>query len=167
MTNSLLKHVSGSIDRLTNGLGHLSCFAIFAMTALQVCTVVYRYVFQEGSIALQESALYAHAIAFMLAMGFCLKHDQHVRVDIFYKQLPTRTKRLINTLGFFLAILPFCITLIIVGIPFVDMAWSIQEKSSEAGGLAHLYILKSLVIIMPITLLISASNQLLKDWLDD
>jgi TRAP-type mannitol/chloroaromatic compound transport system permease small subunit len=43
------------------------------------------------------------------------------------------------------------------------MAWEIREVSTEAGGLAFVYIQKTLIVLFPITLLITFIHHLNKD----
>ena len=54
--------------------------------------VVTRYFLEVGSIALQESVTYLHCLVFMLGLAFTLKHDGHVRVDIFYRGFSPKSK---------------------------------------------------------------------------
>ncbi len=44
-----------------------------------------RYLFHSGSVALQELEWHLFALVFMLGAAYTLKHDGHVRVDIFYQ----------------------------------------------------------------------------------
>ena len=52
----------------------------------EFATVVMRYVFGIGSIAVQESVLYAQAALFLLAAAWTLQIGGHVRIDVFYAQ---------------------------------------------------------------------------------
>ncbi|MDX1497765.1 MAG: TRAP transporter small permease subunit, partial [Salinisphaeraceae bacterium] len=72
------------IDRLNAGLGRAVAWCTLAMVLIYFAVVVLRYFFNFGSIALQESVTYLHALVFMLAAAYTLQQDGHVRVDIFY-----------------------------------------------------------------------------------
>lgn len=52
------------------------------MAVLTVTVVVFRYVFKASTLILQESVVYLHGIAFMLAIPYELKQGGHVRVDL-------------------------------------------------------------------------------------
>ena len=41
-------------------------------------------------------------------------------------------------------------------------SWSIKETSSETGGIAAVYLLKTLMIIMPITLALQGIAQIIE-----
>lgn len=128
------------------------------MTAIMVLVtciiVVLRYVLSTGSIALQESLAYLHAIVFMLGMGYTLKQDGHVRVDIFYRNFSPRSQACINLLGSLLFLLPVCLAIFILSLDYVGNSWAIRERSSENSGLPWVYLLKSLLLIMPALLLL-------------
>ena len=73
----------------------LICFLSFLYAWLSCCATF----FNVGSIALQEVAMYLHAFIFLGASGYTLKHQEHVRVDVFYRTMSLRQKALVNSLG--------------------------------------------------------------------
>jgi TRAP-type mannitol/chloroaromatic compound transport system permease small subunit len=117
------------------------------MVAVQFVIVALRYVFDLGWIWMQESVLWMHAATFMLAAAYTLRHDEHVRVDIFYGRLTSRGRALVDILGTLLLLLPMMIFLIVSSWDYVSVSWTIREGSREAGGLAYpaVPLLKSLI----------------------
>ena len=73
------------------------------MTTLLVITVCFdvftRYFLRESMVAVQELEWHLFAFIFLLAAGFTLKYDRHVRVDVLYIRLNDRQKAWINLLG--------------------------------------------------------------------
>jgi TRAP-type mannitol/chloroaromatic compound transport system permease small subunit len=114
--------------------------------------VISRYLLGVGSIAIQESVSYVHAIVFMLGLAFTLQRGGHVRVDIFYREFSPRRKAAVDLIGTIIFLLPFCGLILFSSWDYVMASWSIKETSSETGGIAAVYLLKTLIIIMPITL---------------
>jgi TRAP-type mannitol/chloroaromatic compound transport system permease small subunit len=100
---------------------------------------------------------------FLLAAGWTLQCDGHVRVDIFYRTAGPRRKAWVNVAGNLLFLIPFCLFLAIVSWEYVAASWSLGEGSREAGGLPALYLLKSLLIAMPVLLLLQAFEDLRRD----
>ena len=147
MINKLVQQ----INRFTETIGALLSWLVFAMTLLVVVVVVGRK-FGFGSIALQEAVTYLHAMLFMLGLSFALKRRAHVRVDIFYRNYSPATKALVDLIGGILLLLPFCILIFISSWDYVLASWAILEASSENEGIAAIYLLKTLMIIMPVTL---------------
>ena len=96
--------------------------------------VVLRYGFDLGWIAMQEAVLYLHATIFMLGMAFTLKHDGHVRVDVFYRNFSLRGQAWVNFLGSIILLLPICIFIAWVSLDYIMLSWELKETSAEAGG---------------------------------
>lgn len=123
------------------------------MVVLTFLIVILRYGFNQGWIWLQESVTYMHAAVFMLAAAWAFQADEHVRVDIFYRDKSTRHKAWVDLAGTVLFLVPVCVFLLIIAWDYVAASWSAMESSREAGGLPVVYILKSLVLLLPLLLL--------------
>ena len=142
--------------------GQLISWLALGIVALVMAIVVLRYGFDIGGIALQESALYIHATLFVLGAGYTLARDEHVRVDIFYQRLGPHGRARIDLLGALLLLLPLAITLFVMSLDYVQLSWARSEGSQEAGGLPFLYLLKSLLLVLPGVLLIQAAAEILR-----
>ena len=132
---------------------------------LTCAVVVMRYYLQTGSIALQESVNYLHASVFMLAIAYTLQRGGHVRVDIFYRNLSPVGQAWIDTLGGLLFLLPLCVVMFWLNWDYVINSWTVKETSSESSGLAWVYLLKTLMLIMPVTLLLQDIAETIKNIL--
>ena len=76
------------------------------MVLIMTSVVILRYVFNLGWIAMQESIIYIHAAVFMLGCGYALKHNEHVRVDVFYRHLSPSKQAWVDCLGIVLLLIP-------------------------------------------------------------
>lgn len=94
-----------------------------------------RYAFSINFIWMQELVVWMHSAVFMLAAAYTLNRDEHVRVDIFYRQFPPQRRALVDLLGSLIFLLPLSIILIYTSLDYVVTSWSIGEGSREAGGL--------------------------------
>ncbi|WP_246029059.1 TRAP transporter small permease subunit [Parashewanella tropica] len=150
------------IDKLSTlsgkGIAWLTLFMVLTMTTV----VILRYGFDIGWIWLQESVLYMHAFVLMIAMSYTLLVDKHVRVDIFYRNLPKTKKNRVNLFGHIFFLLPTCGFILIMSWQYVTQSWSILESSQEAGGLPLMFILKSLLIITPVLLTLQTIAEIIK-----
>ena len=126
------------------------------MVLLTFGIVVLRYGFNLGWIWLQESVTYLHAMVFMLAAAWTWQIDEHVRVDIFYREHTPRQKALVNLVGCLLFLVPVCVFLIMMSWRYVGAAWNSMEGSREAGGLPLVYLQKTLILVLPVMLLAQA-----------
>lgn len=134
-------------------MGHWTAWLALSLVVLSAMVVVLRYGFDFGNVALQETLLYNHAIFFMLGMAYTLQQDAHVRVDVFYSRFSTQGKARVNLIGALGLALPAMVFLFVASLDYVTGSWAIQEGSSEAGGLAWLYLLKTFILIMAILMI--------------
>ncbi len=132
-----------------------------AMVMVTFAIVVLRYGFELGWIAMQESVIYMHALVFLIGIPYTLKHDGHVRVDIFYSKMNERGKNWVNLWGTLLLLFPVTIFIAWISWDYVTAAWALQEQSGEAGGLPWVYLLKSSILLMALLLFIQGFSQLL------
>lgn len=133
---------------------------------LVACTVVtLRHVFGIGSVALQESVTYMHALVFMLGAAYTLKKGEHVRVDIVYRKLSLRARAWVEVLGSLLFTLPLMIFIGWGSWDFVQESWRIREGSTDSGGLGGVYLLKSLLPLMAVSVSLQAIAELLRNLL--
>jgi len=145
----MLTRVESVINACNEWIGRTIAWFVAAMVGITFLIVVMRYGFNFGLIAIQESVVYLHSIVFMLAIAYTYKHNEHVRVDIFYCNFSKTKKAWVDFLGTLLLLLPFCIYLIYMSWEYAGNSWQLLEGSREAGGLPLIFILKSLVPLMP------------------
>ena len=132
-----------------------------ALVLVTFSVVVLRYLFEVGSIALQESILYLHASVFLLGAAYTLRVDGHVRVDIFYRHLSARGQAVVDLLGALLLLLPVCGFLLWISWDYAATAWSLREGSRETGGLPYVYLLKTLIPLAAFLLILQGISQML------
>lgn len=137
-------------------------WCVLGMVLLTFLVVVLRYVFDSGWIALQESVTYLHSLVFLLGAAYTLKHDAHVRVDIFYSRFSERTKAWVELLGHLFILIPVMLFIAWISWPYISDAWAVKESSRDVGGLPGVYLLKSLILLMAGLLIIQALVLILR-----
>lgn len=136
-----------AIDRLNDAIGRgVSWLALF-LVLVQFILVIMRYVFGVGSVMTQESLIYAHGVLFLMAAGYTLLHNGHVRVDIFYREAPPRRKAIVDLLGVLILLLPFCYLIWYAAYPYVMNSWRVLEGSKETSGLPGIFLLKTVILV--------------------
>jgi len=160
-----LGRLAERLDRIAEFTGRSIAWLTLGMVLITFAVVVLRYGLQIGSIALQESVTYLHAIVFMLGAAYTLKHDSHVRVDIFYQKASPRTRAWTNLLGTLLLLFPTCGFIFASSLDYVASSWSIQESSREAGGLDGVFLLKTVIPFMALLLLMQGTSLVLRSAL--
>lgn len=143
----LLTRTAQSIEAVSEWTGRATAWLIPALVLLVGYDVAMRYLFQAGSVALQELEWHLFALIFLLGAAYTLRHDAHVRVDVFYhsRVMNERRRALVDLLGTIFLLLPFCALIIVSSASFVHDAWLFNEVSSDAGGLSHRFLLKAAI----------------------
>ena len=160
-----LKTALSAVEKFTEVTGRFISWATVTMVILVVLVVITRYFLGLGSIALQESVTYLHCLVFMMGFAFTLKHDGHVRVDIFYRGFSPRFKAIVNLIGGLLFLIPFCLLIFFISWDYVLASWVIRETSAENNGLPFIYLLKTLMLPMPVTLLLQGIAEIVRSGL--
>jgi len=151
------------LETLVRWVGYIAAAALIALILLVVYDALMRYLFQSGSIALQELEWHLFDVVIMLGIAYTLQRASHVRVDIFYDRYSERTRYVINIIGSLFFILPFSLLIIYVGFDFVLISFEQMEASSDPGGLPYRYIVKSLMPLSFLLLIIQTINEIYRE----
>ena len=152
-----------NIEKTINSLGKFISLMIPTMTILMIVIIIARYFLGIGLTGIQELVMYMHALVFLGCSGYVHYKNEHVRVDIFYRESSNSYKTKINFFLSLLFLLPLCFVVGYFSIELITMAWKIKEVSTEAGGLGFVYIQKTLIALFPMSLLITLIYQLTKN----
>ena len=150
------------LEKYINFVGEKISYLIPVMVVLMIFVIVSRYFFGIGRTDIQELVMYFHALVFLGCAGYVMNHDEHVRVDIFYRNATKNYKQKINFILGLLFLLPLIAITFFYSLETIEASWKMSEASTEAGGLAYVYIQKTLIILFPSTLLAALINKFLK-----
>ena len=157
-----LEQLADRIERLSEWSGRAVSWLTLAMVLVTFLVVVLRYAFDLGWIALQESITWMHALVFLLGAAYTLRHDGHVRVDIFYRRRSPRGRAWTDLLGALLLLIPVCGFILWISWDYVAESWRLHEGSREAGGLPGVFLLKTAIPVMATLLLVQGLAQVLR-----
>lgn len=147
----MLTRIAGIADAINEWTGRVVAWLALFMVLMQFAVVVMRYVFGLGSVKMQESIVYAHAIVFLAAAGYTLLHNGHVRCDIFYAAASPRRKAWVDLVGVGAFLLPVCAVIAWTAWPYAAAAWAVREGSPEGSlGIPGVYLLKSVILVFAV-----------------
>ena len=152
------------LDRVAKFAGLLSAVLVVALALLVAYDAVMRYLFSAGSIALQEVEWHLYDIIFLLGISYALKHDKHVRVDIFYERYSGDTRALIQIFSMLVLVIPFSLLIVNNAWDMMLQSYLQHEISSDPGGLTHRYLIKGMIVIGFVLLIIQAVSEVLKAY---
>jgi TRAP-type mannitol/chloroaromatic compound transport system permease small subunit len=143
-----IQGLARAIDRLNETIGVSVAWLALAVVLVEFTVVLMRYVFGLGSVKMQESIVYMHATVFMVAAGYTLLHNGHVRCDIFYAAASPRRQALVDLIGVAILLLPTCALIAGVAWPYITQAWAVREGSPEGSlGIPGVFVLKSIILV--------------------
>lgn len=150
------------LDTLNEKVGNVASAAAPILVIVISLDVVFRYVFKFSFIWITELEIYLFGIMFLLGSGYTFKHDQHVRVDVFYSKLSEKGKAIVNLIGGLIFLLPWTIIAFNSTWAYALNSFKIGESSPQPGGLPALYILKFCIAFGFLFLALQGVSSILK-----
>lgn len=80
--------VADLIDRLDQISAYLAAVGLAVMSAIVVFEVIIRFLFAQSTLIADEIASYMLAMLSFFAMGYALRTEGHIRIDLLYERLP-------------------------------------------------------------------------------
>lgn len=154
--------VATFIEKVSEYTGRAVSWLTLMLVLLVFTVVILRYLFNIGSIPLQELIIYLHGMIFLLGSAYTLQQNQHVRADVFYSVMSHQKRAWVDLIGSIVLLLPVCIFIFSMSLEYVLLSWRIGESSGEAGGLSRLYLLKTLLLVMPFLLMLQGIAWILR-----
>ncbi len=152
------------IDTLTKRVGFIASILAIALALLVSYDASMRYLFSSGSIALQEIEWHIFDIIFLLGLSYALKHDKHVRVDIFFVNYSKETKAIVEILSMLFLLIPFSIFFLQGSLDITIQSYLQHEISSDPGGLKYRFIIKGVLFLSFILLTLQAISEIIKAY---
>ncbi len=132
--HALLKF-SNFVDWLNSLVGRWSIWLILASTVISGVNAVVRKAFNIGSNAYLEVQWYLFAASFLLAAGYTLLQNEHVRIDVIASRFTRRTQVKMELFGFAFMLTPMCLAIMYFAWPFFMNGYTSGEMSNNSGGL--------------------------------
>jgi TRAP-type mannitol/chloroaromatic compound transport system permease small subunit len=100
-----------------------------------------------GSTLLQELEWHFHTALFALVLGYGYIWNTHVRVDLVRENLAFRKKAWLELFGLTFFMIPYCLIVIWFAWIYAYDSFMIHEISASQVGLAHRWIIKSVLVV--------------------
>lgn len=132
---SALLSISRLIDRLSEFVGRWVSWLVLAAVLISAGNAIVRKAFDNSSNALLEIQWYLFAAVFLLAAGYTLLRQEHVKIDVILGRFSKRTQIMVEIFGLVCFLMPLVVVVILEVWPLVAKAYVTGEMSSNAGGL--------------------------------
>lgn len=164
-----LRRFASLVDRLSELVGSSISWLTLLMVLLGAFNALARYSGRFFGITLAsnawiESQWYLFSLVFLLGASYTLKHNGHVRVDVFYGRLSPRRRAWLNLAGALLLLLPFCVFVLVVSWPSILNSFKVLEVSPDPGGLPR-WPIKGMILIAFGLLILQGFAEMAKEVL--
>lgn len=140
------------VDSINSRIGIVAAWLIFVSVAICALTAILRYMAGIGYVWMQELYVACFAVSFTLIAGYAYMKDQHVRVDILSGKMTRRQKAWVEIIGFVIFLFPWLVVMGLSSLDFVIPAWRIYEPSSQSGGMAGIFLIKTALLVCVVLL---------------
>ena len=155
--------ISRFLNQINEKIGQATAWITVLLMLLICFNVAMRYLFNNSEAWRTELEWHLFALIFLLGAGYALKHDKHVRVDLFYAKFSEKQKALVNAIGTLVLLIPWCTIIIMASYKYAHSSWLMNEGSPD-NGLPARYLIK-FAITLGMGLLFLQAIALLMDSL--
>ena len=155
---------SRGVDRVIGWCGEIASSLWTILVLVIVLQVLARYVFNMGSIMMEELQWHLYAIGFMLGLAFTEIRERNVRIDVMAERWEPRTRLKVELFGLGFLLLPFTLVIIFYAWPFFLSSYQLNEVSAAPGGLPYRWVLKSFIVTAFVLLALAALGRVTRVW---
>ena len=135
VTVTALLNLSRMIDALSERVGRWTSWLVLAAVVISAGNAIVRKAFSVGSNAFLEIQWYLFAAVVLLAAGYTMLRQEHVKIDVVLGKFSKRTQIKVEIFGIVVFLMPFVISVVALVTPLVIQAYTSGEMSNNAGGL--------------------------------
>jgi TRAP-type mannitol/chloroaromatic compound transport system permease small subunit len=158
---NFLLSLSKRIDAFSEWMGRWVAWLVLFAVLISAANASMRKAFNMSSNGFLEIQWYLFAAVFLLASGYTLLRQEHVKIDVVSGRFSKRTQIWIDIIGICVFLLPFTFMITKLALPLVINAYVTGEVSSNAGGLIRWPVFALLPLGM-LVLAIQAVSELIK-----
>jgi TRAP-type mannitol/chloroaromatic compound transport system permease small subunit len=156
----LLK-LSRLIDGMTAFIGKSVSWLVLAAVIVSAVNAIVRKTFDISSNAWLETQWYLFGAVFMLAAAWVLQINSHVRIDALSSHFSPRKRNWIDLFGHVFFLMPLCLLMIFLTVPYFWESFQNNEISTNAGGLI-VWPTKLFILIGFVLLAIQGLSEIIK-----
>jgi TRAP-type mannitol/chloroaromatic compound transport system permease small subunit len=153
---NLLQGFIHFVNIINENIGRAAAWLTTVLVLLVCGRVLGRIIFNSEPVWMPELEWHLFSLIFLLGAGYTLKHDKHVRVDLFYADFSEKDKALVNLIGSLVFLIPWCLLMMWVSFDYAMGSYKTLEGSPNPNGLPYRFIIKFAITIGAGLLLLQA-----------
>lgn len=147
MISRSLDCIEKGLNRLTGVAGWLACLCMVLTVSLVFINVLARYTFTVGAVWAQELEWYLMAVVALFGIAYCMRYDDHVRVDVFYRKYSDIGRLWFDACVALFVVIPCAVLICYYGWSFAEISFLRGERSPNSTGLPWRFIPKGLIVV--------------------
>ena len=160
----MLRELARRIDAFQERWGTGVSWLMLGMVLVVFSDVIFRYLFNMSWVFVQELEWHLFGLVYLLAAGYTMLHNEHVRVDIWYAKQAPRKQAWVDFILLFVMFFPSCLMIIYTTWPFLKHSFAVNEGSPDPGGIPARWALKSVIILGFVLLVAQGISQAIKNF---
>ena len=157
-----MKKKYNKLESFIEFTGSFASNLFFLLVLFVTSSVLLRYLFSVGFTWLQDLYIWTHATIILLGIAYTLKKNEHVRIDLIYRNIKKSKKIIIDKFGSIFFGLPLSYFIFFEGFNYFNRSFILRESSKETGGLPAIYILKFFIFFLGLTLFVELIRFIFK-----
>ena len=132
-------------DTLSTSVGKAFSWCIVILMGGTCYEVVMAYAFNAPTLWNFDFSLQMYGAIFMMAGAYTLSTQAHVRGDVLYRLMKTKTQAKLDLTLYIIFFFPGVLALTFYGFDYAGLAWKIKETSWNSPAQIQIYMAKSLI----------------------
>ena len=132
-------------DSLSVAVGKAFSWCIVILCLGTCYEVIMAYLFNKPTLWNFDFSLQMYGAIFMMAGAYTLSTQAHVRGDVLYRLMKTKTQAKLDLILYFIFFFPGVLALTFYGFDYAALAWKIKETSWNSPAQIQIYMAKSLI----------------------
>ncbi len=154
-----LVKLEGLLLRPVTLAGQAAAWCGFVLVLVVSGNVLARYVFNLGSVGMQELEWHLVSPIALIGMSYAMQKGEHVRVDFLYERMSEGGKQVIDLVSALLLAI-VAIIIVLLSLPYIEQSYSLLEGSPDPGGLPYRFLLKAFIPLGFFLLTVQALSQI-------
>lgn len=150
------------VDQITSWAGKVFAWCIMIMTFGTAYEVFVRYLLRDPTSWAFDLSYIMYGTLFMMAGGYALSRDSHVRGDVFYRLWPPRVQATVEFVLYFLFFFPGVLALVYSGWEYALESWGYLEVSVMSPANMPVFPFKTIIPVASTVLLLQGIAQVFR-----
>lgn len=151
------------IDKLSEWSGKVFAWLIIPLIFGLVYEVIARYGFNAPTVWAYDMTYMLCGTLFMMGVAFTIRHNAHVRVDVFYHMLSPRKKSVLEVCLYLIIFFPVTVVLLVKGVGYFWESWVLRETAWLSPWRPIIYPFKAVLPVAALLMILQGMVEFIRN----